>query len=85
MKDDGKILCAVKHCVRCSDGRCVVLTDTDFGDRRCPFYEDKNKIEHIRQLEAAIKINEHEIIKYEKMIAHLKCEIKKLRDEIKNL
>lgn len=28
-------------CKSYSDGFCTILTDTDFGERQCPFFRDK--------------------------------------------
>ena len=30
-----------KPCAACHNGFCIALRDTDFGDKKCPFYMDK--------------------------------------------
>jgi hypothetical protein len=37
--------CDRKDCAACFDGNCVALTETDFGDRECPFFKTVAQVE----------------------------------------
>ena len=41
-------------CHACRDGRCVALSDTDFGSRDCPFY--RNKRENVQEVSLCLNI-----------------------------
>ena len=38
--------CDKRNCNRNSDGFCVILTSSDFGERSCPFFKDKQDATH---------------------------------------
>lgn len=37
-------------CFACSDGRCTILTKTDFGERECPFFKTRAQVAEERNL-----------------------------------
>lgn len=36
--------CKKHTCIFCINGECILLTDTDFGKRSCPFFKEKKDV-----------------------------------------
>lgn len=85
MKDDEKILCEFKHCSRCENGKCIALTDTDFGDRKCPFFGDRFKAKKIKEFKTMIEANNKIIKQLRDEIALLDTRNNKIRKQIEEL
>lgn len=43
-------ICNREDCFACEGGQCVVLTNTNFGDRECPFFKTKEQAEKEKEL-----------------------------------
>lgn len=37
--------CTVAECFGCEEGKCVVLINNDFGERKCPFFKTNQQVE----------------------------------------
>ena len=36
--------CYAAECASCVDGRCVVLLDNSFAERKCPFFKTREQV-----------------------------------------
>ena len=71
--DDASPVCA-RDCFACTDGRCCILKDNDFGGREGPFCKtwDKAKQEQRAGLERLVESGRYELIeKYDSVLAAL--------------
>lgn len=37
-------ICKAAECAAYEGGRCIVLTDNDFGGRKCPFFKTREQV-----------------------------------------
>ena len=73
-KPDDKSPHCDRNCFACTNGRCCILTDNDFGDRECPFFKnwDQCKVEQKTGLEHLIQTGRTDLIdKYTSVMAKL--------------
>ena len=63
-----------RDCFACTDGKCCILADTQFGETGCPFYKtwEKAKAEQRASLEHLVVLGKYKLIeKYESVLAAL--------------
>lgn len=66
--------CADTDCFACRENKCCILTDTDFGNRKCPFQKTWNQLvrEQRTGLKKMIVEGRHDLLKkYRKTLIEL--------------
>lgn len=43
MKNEKRPACDAEECAACYEGRCIALSDNNFGTRKCPFFKTKEQ------------------------------------------
>ena len=41
--------CNREDCLACENGKCLALSDNNFGNRECPFYKNKDQIKNTKE------------------------------------
>lgn len=52
--------CDKHECFACIDGKCIALTDNNFGERDCPFYKTRARLD-LEERERKIRAEKQEM------------------------